>query len=627
MEYDEPSSAAPLLGDRERSPFDDSGTESDELFELGYSEHPNGTRAQTSEPFALDVWIASRYPALASRCRRVLDYLRGPIPSPGLTEPTPFLQLTRTTGRNTHHFSLDSYVIHRTRFLTSTWLFAALAAIYILGITLLSRAQSYQVPPEAFISCTSTFWYANNGCGLDGQDCQPFDATTFDFRCPADCGRVFLHNPRTVGGQQLVYKPLIVGGGDEEHTYRGDSFICAAAIQAGLIGDKRGGCGTARLVGTFANFLPHVAHGLESIGFPTTFPLSFRFEESAPFQQCSDIGTEVLILNAIVTALLFIVLRPDPVVLFWCLVCIGYWHVTLFSQPRSQPPDLAGAFGTFLPALFICYAFWRLAFRFVLPVFAVKLPVEGALWYLGPYWITVLYNSTFDRLPIDRLLVSDITARPGGMAALLVISVLLVGIIGNQMRVIRRTGWLPYYLAWHAAGLLVTVGLALVPGLTLRIHHYIIAMMLVPGTAFPTRLSAVYQGLLLGMFLNGAAAWGFDSILQTAEQLRRDAPLGSELPAFLTNSTTFNASIPLHEQAITWAAPEGDGGWDGFALLIDDVERYVGGAFSYSLSALEVGLPHFFRLAATKAGRTGDFTKAATLWPNGTWVDSPPGPS
>ncbi|KAG6878644.1 hypothetical protein C0993_001167 [Termitomyces sp. T159_Od127] len=38
-------------------------------------------------------------------------------------------------------------------------------------------------------------------------------------------------NPRTVGGEQIAFVPLIVGGGDPQHTYRGDSFICAAANQ------------------------------------------------------------------------------------------------------------------------------------------------------------------------------------------------------------------------------------------------------------------------------------------------------------------------------------------------------------------------------------------------------------
>ena len=131
-------------------------------------------------------------------------------------------------------------------------------------------------------------------------------------------------------------------------------------------------------------------------------------------------------------------------------------------------------------------------------------------------------------------------------------------------------------------------------------------------------------------------------------QLQRDAPLGSDLPAFATNSTTYNASIPLQNQTIFWnPLPDGEN-WDGFALLVDDVERYVGSALNYSLAALQPGIIHFFRLAVsflpsqgferydvdmcfrmqfTSGGTAGDFTMAATLYPNGTWVDPLPGPS
>ena len=58
--------------------------------------------------------------------------------------------------------------------------------------------------------------------------------------------------------------------------------------------------------------------------------------------------------------------------------------------------------------------------------------------------------------------------------------------------------------------------LALLPGLTLRLHHYIIALILLPATAFLTRLPATYQAFLLGLFINGGAAFQWDSILQTA---------------------------------------------------------------------------------------------------------------
>lgn len=224
---------------------------------------------------------------------------------------------------------------------------------------------------------------------------------------------------------------------------------------------------------------------------------------------------DALALNIIVTCLLFVILRPKPIILFWCLVCIGFWHITLFSQPRASPPAIDVGFATFLPALFVCYAFWRLAFRFTLPAFA-KAPIEGALWYLGSFWVGVLANITFEKIPFSELTSHDIKQRAGSGAALAIIIVVVFICVVNQCRVARKTGWLTYYLGWYIAGGLVALVLAFLPGLQFVLHHYFAAMVLMPATAFPTRLSALYQGLLLGLFLNGVAAFGFASILETA---------------------------------------------------------------------------------------------------------------
>lgn len=287
----------------------------------------------------------------------------------------------------------------------------------------------------------------------------------------------------------------------------------------GLISDSKGGCARLELVANFTDFIPFTAHGLRSIAFPSQFPISFRFAPSTPLTHCTDLRNPALAFNAILTFILFALLRPKPIVLFWSLVCIGFWHVTLFSQPRSNPPDLADAFGTFLPALFVAYAFWRLAFRFTLPTLLSRAPLESAILYLLPYWVTVLNNLTIDRIPISRLTPADIRAQPGGITSLIIIVIVLFFVVLNQIRIIARTGWLPYYLAWYIAGGLVAMVLALLPTLNLRVHHYFIAMVLMPGTAWPTRLNAIYQGFLLGLFLNGVAAYGFDSILQTAAQV------------------------------------------------------------------------------------------------------------
>ncbi|KAI0307702.1 hypothetical protein B0F90DRAFT_52484 [Multifurca ochricompacta] len=566
------------------------------------------------------------YPRVTLHTKRFLLLMRGPRPVVDLPEPSPWISALTFRGRP-YGLLLENRFARLVRPLNGRlWILLLMGAIYIVGLSLLVHAQSYSSPAKSWISCTSAYWSANDGCGLDGSACAPFTNTSFDFRCPAQCSSVKIQNPRTIGNEQANFVPLVIGGGDANFTYRGDSFLCAAGIQAGFISNSRGGCATVNLIGNFTNFLPRSSHGLTSLGFPTVFPLSFRFSATSSLSHCADLRSEALVVNVLVTVALFLVIRPRPIILFWCMISIGFWHITLFSQPRSFPPDIADGFGTFLPVLFVSYAFWRSAFRFVLPAFA-KMPIEATILYLGPYWTTVLANLTTERIPIDRLTAADIVAQPGGLAALIIIVLVLLVIVINQIRVIRKTGWLPYYLGWYALGGLATLVLALLPTLNLRLHHYIIAIILMPGTAFPTRLSAIYQGFLLGLFLNGTGAFGFDSMFQTAAQLRRDGIVGTDLPSFVTNSTNYNSSVPPPEQIIFWSPLPSGKDWDGFALLVDDVERYVGTAFNYSLSALHGGLPHFFRLAFIKEGVAGDFTKAATLWPNGTWIDPVPGPS
>ena len=218
---------------------------------------------------------------------------------------------------------------------------------------------------------------------------------------------------------------------------------------------------------------------------------------------------------------------------------------------------MSDAFADFLPGLFMTYGVWRVAFRFVLPAF-MKLPLEATVWYIGPFWVGVLANATFDKIPIDRLLVSDIKRRPGALTALLIIVIVMLVIILNQVRVIRKTGWLPHYAGWYLAGGLVLLVLAFLPGLTLRLHHYIVALMLLPVTAFPTRFSAVYQAFLLGLFVNGGAAFRWDSILQTATEV------GGHQNQKLMNS---------HTDRSTLAPPRCDTGfWDpDFSYELDHI--------------------------------------------------------
>ena len=60
-------------------------------------------------------------------------------------------------------------------------------------------------------------------------------------------------------------------------------------------------------------------------------------------------------------------------------------------------------------------------------------------------------------------------------------------------------------------------------GSKLRLHRYIVTHMRLLATAFPTRLSAIYQAFPLGFFINDGMALQWDSILQTTDEVRNRA--------------------------------------------------------------------------------------------------------
>jgi hypothetical protein len=168
------------------------------------------------------------------RIRQCYTWLQGPIPPVSL-QPTPLLDSTNLRWRNRAvriNLGLESWWLKHANLFRRKWLLVLLGAGYVIGLAFISRANSFLTPAESFVDCTSTYWLKDDGCGLNGQLCSPFTGPDFEFRCPGNCLSVTLANPRTVGAQEVVYRSLVVGGGDSNKTYRGDSWICPAAIQA-----------------------------------------------------------------------------------------------------------------------------------------------------------------------------------------------------------------------------------------------------------------------------------------------------------------------------------------------------------------------------------------------------------
>lgn len=529
------------------------------------------------------------------------------------------------------------------------------------------------ITPVSFYSCTASFWSYNANCGLNGNDCTPFASSTgYSFRCPKDCLGTTLGATRAVGDQTINWAPLLVGGGDVNQTYRGDSWICQSAVQAGLFSDNTGGCGVAHLIGTHSGFVGADRHGAHSLSFNSTFPLSYRFlpSVSGGGNQCKDERWKGYVLDVILSAWTSFVLRPKTIVLYWILVVLGFWHINMFSEPRGLPPPIGEGFGDFLPCLFGAYVIWKVSIRFVLPAFRV-LPIEGTVLWLAWYWIGTLLDVVFANVPLNRLVGSDLASQPGAIPSLVVIVIVIVVLAINQVIfVIRRQGYLPKYLALYATGGVIVGLLAAIPGETVRVHHYILALVLLPGVGFPTRISLMAAALLLGMYLNGIGRWGFDGLIQDTAVVRGDGASGSALPTFATNRSTWHGVSPLPQASgiVAWdPIPTSLAQtYDSFALLVDDVLRYQGGETQFDMGSLygvydanvtstnatvasttsshqqrqesNVTLasalataqalatePHYLRLAYVSNGNYGDFTMMATVYFNGTWVDASSG--
>lgn len=444
-------------------------------------------------------------------------------------------------------------------------------------------------------------------------------------------------NPHAVGNQEVVYEPLVIGGlsagsADGNAIYRGDSYICGSAIHAGVISNTGGGCGVVRLIGTQRNFNSSSRHGIKSLGFDSYFPLSFTFEDAECATQ--DMKWPLLAVSVIFSSLISLFVT-SPAAFFFSIFPGLYWTVGLATDPPNYatvPALVSREVGNFVPAMFTAWVMYdKMGVRRALRGLSAQ--IEKTILWLGACWVGALTNHTFDFIPIQRLTPHDLEQQPGARAALAIIVIVLFVIITSQIWFFRQEARLIRYLKFYV---LIGVGLVicvLLPGLNLRIHHYILGLLLLPGTSMQTRPSLLYQGLLIGFFINGIARWGWDPLLQTSLALRGDAQLGSPLPTIAT--PVINQGQNVSNITFGWGSPPGPE-YDGISILVNDVERFrtyfedneFDNSPNFTWTRQEgVAENEYFRFAWMQGSESEDYTKAGTWNTNKEWVDMAAGPS
>ncbi|KAJ5280118.1 hypothetical protein N7478_005490 [Penicillium angulare] len=417
-------------------------------------------------------------------------------------------------------------------------------------------------------------------CGLNGDACQPFDDQSFAFRCPAGCAQATLLEPYAIGEHEYNYRPLVVGGkafrrdSASSGIYRGDSSICASALHAGMISDSKGGCAILRRQGARNKFESITQNDIESIEFMSYFPMSFMLTKqasssgssAAKLVECSDIRWPLFTFTVVTTIIFSMTVTSAPV--FYSLMYFIVW----FQVAMASDPPTSGYYnlvqtglGRFLPGAFVGFAMYYFCVKYTLQ--NLDAHIDKTILWLGGCWVGALNTDTFDRLPLSRLTPHDIQQQPGALTALLSIIGFLVFVFFLQAHCYRRQGQLLSKLRLYGFFVLVIIILVAVPNMNLRIHHYILALLFLPGVTLQTRPSLLFQGILIGLFINGIARWGFDSILQTPASLLDGGKLGTPAPVI-------NPPNVLEINKLLFTFPDIPDHVDGISVLVNDVQRF-----------------------------------------------------
>lgn len=317
----------------------------------------------------------------------------------------------------------------------------------------------------------------------------------------------------------------------------------------------------------------------------------------------------------------------SPSIFFFTIFTGVFWHVGLVSDPPNHS-SFRGLFtiivGKYLPVMFVAWVMYdKMGVRRTLGGLTAQ--VEKTVLWLGACWVGALDNYTLSpNIPISRLNAHDIQQQPGGVVALMVIITVIFLIVVQQIWVFRQEARLiPYgklYLGL-LGGVVFCIFLK-IWDLNLRLHHYFLALLLLTGTRMQTRPALLYQGLLIGLFINGIARWGWDPILQTSNALRGDGQLGSVLPKL---EYAPDILVGSHVSNITFhweVPPKRNIRLDGISLLVNDVERFRGffdddnafeqRAYTWKRDA-EKNLREYFRFAYISGTQSLDYTKAG-IW-------------
>ncbi|TID21162.1 hypothetical protein CANINC_003442 [Pichia inconspicua] len=360
---------------------------------------------------------------------------------------------------------------------------------------------------------TDVIWKGRmDECGVLGEKCIDKFASheKIKVRCPAFCrngGKAW--DVIRYANKTIQYEPFLIHGTsyqNEDIVYRADSFPCMAGIELGYVSELWGGSIELNLNDSWN----------KSEEFDADFPASFLIK---PLKGGHDLFIAG-IFTGIILSLGAAFLVFNEVLFYFTIFGIVYTTVVLCGDSPVEVSDLDSSLD--LISIWI---------QRLVPLTSLVWLVRGKYktlasritWIIG-LWITSLDNLTFEQLPIDRLVWNDIKNEKGGVVAVLGVFVLVLTCAVYQAWILYLEGKLMRYVINYSIGLIVfiIIGNLHSSGLTLRIHHWVIGLVLVWGCRETPPSSTLLHGLCLGLIINGIGRWGFASLLEPTVQVSRD---------------------------------------------------------------------------------------------------------
>ncbi|KAL6050858.1 hypothetical protein QOT17_019567 [Balamuthia mandrillaris] len=156
--------------------------------------------------------------------------------------------------------------------------------------------------------------------------------------------------------------------------------------------------------------------------------------------------------------------------------------------------------------------------------------VYNYFFYVLPFFVGIIFTYVDRNAHLRGIRIHLVGCRCKKFNAtqyivILLLSTFWVLLLGFHIWLLTREG-LYYVLAYVLAYILLISALCvssvytyLCAGWSFHAHHWFVALMLIPLTRFVNPLSAMTQGLLAGIFVEGIARWNFASTWKSAQRI------------------------------------------------------------------------------------------------------------